>query len=302
MWYTVTVTEASVLRVTLTSGDVSLYQPVVSIIGPISPNQTAIELGCGLGGNDSLAHPSAIASAYVSTGMYRVRIASLVPGSGSLADSPSLTLTAVLRDVTPPSILVPTPQKVLGPGVTYRFDATGSSDGGSGVDDSSASWQFQESGTEIHPSKHAANPLIGLYAWRKPGLHKVTLTLADKTGNKSSTFFFVYVHSTTAPNVSLTVFFPSPGDKRLQLTISHDMPVSVRLVVMQRARVLDLVRARRITGTGSSTIWLALKSRVSRNGFVVVSGVANDLSDPPNTTPLSMCAVDPVHGGGRCSK
>ena len=43
MWYTVSVAEASVLSVTLTSGDVSRYQPIVSIIGPISPTQTAVE-------------------------------------------------------------------------------------------------------------------------------------------------------------------------------------------------------------------------------------------------------------------
>ena len=76
-----------------------------------------------------------------------MRIASVMLGSGSLSDSPTLTLKAVLRDVTPPRIEVAIPQKVFGPGVTYRFDATGSTDGGSGVDQASAAWQFYESGT-----------------------------------------------------------------------------------------------------------------------------------------------------------
>ncbi len=176
MWYSVSVTEASVLTVTLSSGDVQRYQPVVSIIGPISPNVTPRSSSRVVSvATTRRTDPAAIASAYAATGNYLVRIASVMPGSGSLTDSPTLTLKAVLRDVTPPTINVAIPQKVFGPGVTYRFDATGSTDGGSGVDPSSAVWQFYESGTEIHPSKHSANPLIGLYAWRKAGLHKVTL-------------------------------------------------------------------------------------------------------------------------------
>jgi hypothetical protein len=302
MWYSVSVTEASVLTITLTSGDVGRYQPMVSIIGPISPNQTATELGCGLGGNDSRADPLAIASAYTATGTYLVRIASLMSGSASQTNSPTLTLKAVLRDVTSPSINVAIPQNVFGPGVTYRFDATGSTDRGSGLDDSTATWQFYESGSEQHPSKRSANPLIGLYAWRKAGLHKVTLTLADKTGNKTSYNFFVFVHSFTAPQVVLSVFPPAPGSRQIHLVVTHNMPVSVRLVVMQRGRVLALVPKKRLTGHTKTTIRLALNARVSRNGFVVVSGDASDLSAHPNTVPFPMCAVDPVHGGGVCSK
>jgi hypothetical protein len=301
MWYTVSVAEASVLTVTLTSGDVSRYQPMVSIIGPISATQTAIELGCGLGGNDSRADPSAIASGYVSNGTYLVRIASVMLGSGSLTDSPTLTLKAVLRDVTPPSITVAIPQKVLGVGETYRFDATGSGDSGSGVDQSSAAWQFRESGSEGHPSKHSSNPLIGLYAWRKAGLHRVTVSLADKTNNRSTYTFFVLVHSFAVPKVGLRVFVPSPGARQIRLEISHDMPVTVRLVVLQRGRKLAVVPAKRLTGKTKSTVRLALRGRVSRNGFVVVSGVASDNSVPPNTVPFPMCAVDPVHGGGVCA-
>jgi hypothetical protein len=301
MWYTVAVAETSVLTVTLTSADVSLYQPVVSILGPEGTSVTPTELACGLGGNDSRTRPYATASSYVPKGTYLVRIASVIFSTGS--DAPPLTLTGVLRDVTPPAINVNIPNKVLGPGEIYRFDARGSSDAGSGISElpGTVVWQFFESGTENHPSRSSSNPLIGVYAWRTPGLHRVVLQLQDRTGNRSTYTFFVLVHNIVAPKVALGVFPPSPGDKRIRLTISHDVPVSVRLVVMQRGRVLASVPAKRIKGTGKSTVRLALKGRVSKNGFVVVSGVASDLSQPPNTVPFPMCSVDPVHGGGKCA-
>ena len=96
------------------------------------------------------------------------------------------------------------------------------------------------------------------------------------------------------------MFVPSPGARQIRLQIKHDMPVSVRLVVLQRGRLLALVPAKRLAGNKKTTFRLPLKARVSRNGFVVVSGVASDLSQPPNTVPLTTCAVDPVHGGGIC--
>ena len=79
------------------------------------------------------------------------------------------------------------------------------------------------------------------------------------------------------------------------------MPISVRLVVLQRGRVLAVVPAQEDQGLPrQETIHVALRAKVSRNGFVVVSGIAGDLSEPPNTVPLPTCAVDPVNGGGVC--
>lgn len=301
MWYTVTVPEASVLTVTLSSGDVQRYQPVVSIIGPISPGVTPQELACGLGGSNAAVDPAATASAYVQAGNYLVRIASVMLGNGSLSDSPTLSLKAVLRDVTAPAVNVAVPQTVLGPGKSYTFDARGSTDGGSHINPSTAVWKFYESGSEQHPTRATANPLVGKYAWRKPGLHRVVLELSDYAGNKSTYTFFVYVHNTDRPQVVLTVFVPTPGARQIRLRIKHDMPVSVRLVVLQRGRLLALVPAKRLAGNVKTTFRLPLKARVSRNGFVVVTGTASDASQPPNTVPLATCAVDPVHGGGICT-
>ena len=77
MWYSVVVKEASVLTVTLSSGDVQRYQPVVSIIGPISPGVTAQELACGLGGQQPDDRSAATASTYVAQ-----------PGTTSCASHP----------------------------------------------------------------------------------------------------------------------------------------------------------------------------------------------------------------------
>ena len=158
MWYTVTVPEASVLTVTLSSGDVQRYQPVVSIIGPISPSVTAQELACGLGGSNAAVDPAATASAYVQAGNYSVRIASVMLGNGSLSDSPTLSLKAVLRDVTAPAISVAVPKTVLGPGQIYTFDARDSTDHGSGINLDSATWSFYESGTRAAPVQNHAEP------------------------------------------------------------------------------------------------------------------------------------------------
>jgi hypothetical protein len=302
MWYSVVVHEASVLTVTLSSGDVQRYQPVVSIIGPTGTSATPMQLACGLGGSTAAIDPAATASTYVAAGTYLVRIASVMLGNGSLTDSPALTLTAVLRDVTAPGIMVAVPQTLgLGAGETYTFDARKSTDNGSGINPNTALWTFYESGGVKNGSKASPNRLIGKYAWRTPGLHRVQLELSDNTGNKSTYIFFVLVHSFVPPQVRLRVFVPSPGARQIRLEIKHDMPVSVRLVVLQRGRVLAAVPARHLAGSSKTTIRLALKGRVSRNGYVVVTGVASDASQPPNTVPFPACAVDPVHGGGVCA-
>ena len=193
MWYSVSVKEASVLTVTLSSGDVQRYQPVVSIIGPISPSVTPQELACGLGGSNAAVDPAATASAYVAAGNYLVRIASVMLGNGSLTDSPTLTLKAVLRDVTAP--VAPASRflkKVLGVGRDLhvrraRLDRSrvGHQPGHRPVE------VLRERGRQHGVRKPSPNPLIGKYAWRTPGLHRVVLELSDNTGNKSTYIFFV---------------------------------------------------------------------------------------------------------------
>ena len=62
------------------------------------------------------------------------------------------------------------PQKVFGPGrTTLRRERIDRWRIGQSTD--SAAWQFYESGSEQPPDPEPRRPLIGLYAWRKPGLH-----------------------------------------------------------------------------------------------------------------------------------
>jgi hypothetical protein len=305
MWWLVTVGEASVLSVTLTSSSVRLYQPVVTIIGPVNSTTGATpqELACGLGQDDSRNDPSAMASSYVGKGQYLVRAASVqtsVSGQDS-TDLPTITLLAKLQDVTPPQISVLTPTKLVGVGKTYTFDARDTADSGSTVNFGNVQWAFSDLGRTFGSSKPGPPSLIGQYAWKSPGLHKVVLTVQDKAGNTNTYTFFQFVHNFVAPKVSLLVHVPAPGAGQIRLSVTHDVPVKLRIVVLQGGKKLRVLESKLIKGSNTTTtLRVALKSRVKAGGFVVVSGVASDLSSPPNTVPLLTCSVDPVHGGGVC--
>jgi hypothetical protein len=297
MWYSVEVREAGVLTVTLTSTDVTRYQPVVSITG--SHGETA----CGLGGSDRQTDPTASASSFVSPDTYFVRIGSVGPG-GTGSEGPTLRLTETIQDVTPPEVRVSVSGAaiIVGPGKEYTFDASASKDAGSDIDPTSAKWEFFEDGkaTEVL-GKNTPDPLTVTHKWATAGVHQVTLQLADKSKNVNTYTFTVLVHNFVPPRVSFLVRVPSPGARRMRVVLTHDMPINVRLVVIQDGRVLRAV-TRTIKGSHKKTILnVALRKRVGKIGYVVVSGVASDLGDHPNTVPLLTCSVDPVNGGGTCA-
>jgi hypothetical protein len=302
MWYTLQVPEASVLTVLLKSSGVDRYQPVVTII-----NATSLaELACGLGGNDSRTDPGALASSYVPAGPYYIRIASVQPsGTNSTIEQPTVSLSESLHDVTPPQIQVSVSgkTKIVGVGKAYTFNATASADAGAGVDDKSATWEFYDNGrpTEFS-SKQSNTPLTATYAWKTPGLHRVTLTLSDKTQNKNTYAFMVLVHNFVAPKVGLRVFPPTPGSRKLRVVLTHDVPIRVRLVIMQGDIVLRAIPSKLLKGSHVKTsLQIALRKKVRKSGFVVVSGVASDVGQFPNTVPLLTCSLDPVNGGGICA-
>ena len=274
MWYTVTVPEASVLTSRCRLATCSGYQPVVSIIGPISPSVTAQSLRAVSVGATRRVDPAATASAYVQAGNYLrahrlgdagqrlvERLADAVAEGGAARCHGARDQRRGSQDGARP-----------GPGLHASTRATRPITG-------RASTWTAPSGASTravarqHPSRTTANPLIGKYAWRKSGLHRVKLELSDNDGNKSTYAFFVLVHNFDRPKVGLRVFVPLPGARQIRLVISHDMPVSVRLVVLQRGRLLALVPAKPLTGHTKTTVRLPLKARVSRNGFVVVSGI-----------------------------
>lgn len=306
MWYQVAVPEASVLTVQLKSSAVDRYQPVVTIINTVNYNETA----CGLGGSDKLTDPGALASSYVTAtptgpGVYLIRVASVGNSlTGSNVELPTITLLGSLRDVTPPQIQVSVSgkAKIIGVKKTYTFDASASTDAGSGIDQASAVWTFFDHGQPSQARSSSAMKLTATYAWKTPGLHRVTLQLSDNTGNKNLYSFNVFVHNFVPPRVSLRVYIPSPGSREIHLAVTHDVPIRARLVVMQGGKVLRVIPSRLLKGSHVTTsLRLALTKKVRATDFVVVSGVASDIGQYPNTVPLVSCSVDPVHGGGKCA-
>jgi hypothetical protein len=302
MWYSLQVREASVLTVLLKSSGVDRYQPVVTII-----NGTSLgEMACGLGGSDSRTDPGALASSYVPAGPYYIRIASVQnSGNNSSIEQPTVSLSESLHDVTPPQIQVSVSgkAKIVGVGKTYTFDANASADQGAGVDDKSATWEFYDNGRPTQVSGTQSNtPLVATYAWKTPGLHRVTLTLSDNSQNKNTYTFNVLVHNFVPPKVGLRVFPPTPGSRKLRVILTHDVPIRVRLVIMQGDIVLRAIPSKLLKGSHvKSSLQIALRKKVRTSGFVVVSGVASDVGQYPNTVPLLTCSLDPVNGGGVCA-
>jgi hypothetical protein len=298
MWYRVDVPEPSVLTVALNPRDARLYRPVVTISAVPSGPETA----CSLGG--STATQPVAASSYVAAGSYYVRIASSINPSITNDDVlPTLALTASLRDVTPPAISVAVSESV-GVGRRFTFDASASKDAGSQVDPASAVWTFYDGGVglEVRAAKLGSTPLVAHHAWRTLGLHRVSLELQDKNGNKTTYYLNVLVHSFVAPKVSMRVRTPKPGASSLRVVITHDMPVRVRLVVLQNGKVLRTIPLQTVKGfRKQTTLSIALRTKVARTGYVAVSGTASDLSDLPNTVPLKTCTVRPGKGGGVCA-
>jgi hypothetical protein len=83
--------------------------------------------------------------------------------------------------------------------------------------------------------------------------------------------------------------------------LTHDMPIRVRLTILQGDRVLASITSKLVAGTGKTPLKLGLRKKVGKGAFVVISGVASDVAENPNTVPLLTCSVDPVNGGGACA-
>jgi hypothetical protein len=189
----------------------------------------------------------------------------------------------------------------VGPDQPYRFDASASTDGGSGIDWSKAQWLFFD-GEQATPAPAGSNPQVVTHPWATAGLHKVTLQLQDEAGNVNRYTFEVLVHNFVPPKVSLRVFVPTPGSRQLRIVLTHDVPIRVRLSVLQGDRVLRSIPSMTVKGSRlKTTLKIALRKRVGKGAFLVVSGVASDIGENPNTVPLLTCSVDPVNGGGACA-
>jgi hypothetical protein len=301
MWYRLDVPESGVVTIGLSSDNVKYYRPLITIIDTAKN----VEAACSLGGTALLPGTQVLASSYVATKTsYLIRIASAVDDPTNNNNSPNdnsvqlpgLQLTEMIRDITPPVIRV-TVSKTVGVRRAFTFNANGSSDSGSHIDPASALWTFWDGGNPT--------PVTGLlvlkHAWSSAGLHKVQLQLADMAGNRNTYTFNVLVHSYVPPKVKMRVLAPRRGARSLSIRLTHDMPVRVRLVVLQAGRKLRTI-LQTIKGFHKTTIFgVRLGGKIAKTGFVIVSGTASDLSNPPNTVPLSTCSVRPGKAGGVCA-
>jgi hypothetical protein len=300
MWYSLHVPEASVLTAAFRSDDTNIFKPLVSVIDvSSSPN---VEVACALAGNALPGDVDVSASSYVPAGDYLIRIASATLPNPNVAGLPSLQLTETLRDVTPPVIRV-TSSKTVGVRKPFTFNATASTDAGSGVDFSRATWTFRDAGSEhSFTSADSPTPAIATYSWKTSGLHAVSLTLYDRGGNASTYSFNVFVHSFVPPRVRMRVVAPKPGARQIRILLTHDQPVRVRLVVLQEGTILRTVPSKSITGSRVTTsVTIALQHKVAKTGYVFVSGTASDVSSNPNTVPLKMCSMRPGRPGVLCA-
>jgi hypothetical protein len=295
-WYSLAVTEAAVLRVTVVSTDTARYQPVVTILDPARS-----EVACGLAATGK-AGATANATAYVSPGAdgaaatYLVRVAE-VANNSPVVGLPTLTVRFAAQDATAPHIVVHSPSKIA-PGTKVDYDAMETTDLASGVDAATAEWEFSDRNRD-GPVTRTRQGLVAHYTWLSPGAHEVALRVRDRAGNESLYRFTSLVQDTIRPDVRFSLRPPAPGARRLRITVTASESVKLRLLVTQVGRKGPLLR-RFVSFWGSSehARSLPLRGTVGK-GLVVVSGVARDLGG--NATALPQCVVDPVTGRGACT-
>lgn len=304
IWYSISVPEAAVLRVTVVSTDPVRFQPVVNVLDP-----SREEVGCGLA-NDVKQGATANATAYVTPNptdgtpaTYLVRVAE-VANNSPVGGLPTLTVRFAARDVTAPHIRVSFPSSTVPPGQGAVYDAgpTGSSlgttDTASQVNPASARWEFQDKLPDKRDVVRVRTGLRVTYSWLSPGAHTVVFRVSDFAGNESMYRFTTLVQDVVRPDVSFSLKPPAPGDRRLRITVRASESIRVRLLVTQAGRSGPLLR-RYVSfwGTGSHSRSVPLRGIVGKR-LVVVTGVARDLAG--NASALPTCVIDPVTGQGNC--
>jgi PKD domain len=298
MWYSLSVPEASVLRVTVVSTDPVRYQPVVSILDPSNT-----EVGCGLA-NDVRLGATANATAYVTPidektpATYLIRVAEVVNNSPS-GGLPALTVRFAAQDVTPPHIRVVFPSGKVPPGLAVAYDASQTTDNASQVDAATARWEFDDRRPDGTESIHMKPGMQVRYAWLTPGIHQVILRVADRAGNESMYRFSTLVLDAVRPDVKFGLRPPEPGARRIRITVAASESVKVRLLVTQVGHKRPLLK-RFVNFWGKQTHERSVPLRgIVGKGLLVISGIARDRSG--NTTALPQCVVDPVSGQGSCT-
>jgi hypothetical protein len=215
--------------------------------------------------------------------------------------APTVVVTLGGRDVTPPAISVALPNDVPAPGESRQYDASGSTDNGSGLDWNLSHWTFHDGPGRVRtvPGGASGQPVRATYTWMRPGLHRVDFDVTDLAGNRAAYRFFVFVHDFQPPQI--TGFgvrsVPFPGGRALTIMLRHEELVRVRVLVVQGTRQL-YGRTMTFYGKGKETRRIRLTGAVGRTPILTLTGSASDAAG--NAAALPTCALDPVGGGGRC--
>ncbi|MDX6563112.1 MAG: hypothetical protein QOD65_2926 [Gaiellales bacterium] len=299
-WYSLSVPEAAVLRVTVVSTDPVRYQPVVNVLSP-----SREEVGCGLA-NDVRQGATANATAYVTPAAdgkpqtYLIRVAEVANNSPS-GGLPTLTVRFAAQDVTAPHIRVQQSDTTPSPRVPTTYDALGSNpttDNASQVNPATALWEFHDKLADGRDTMKERQGLRVDYTWMSSGPHDVVFRVSDFAGNQAMYRFSTLVRDTLRPDVKFSLRPPEPGARRLRITVQASESVHVRLLVTQVGRAKPLMQ-RDVNFWGNRTHARSVPLRGAvRKGLLIISGFARDLAG--NRTELPQCVVDPVTGQGRC--
>ena len=295
-WYSVTVPEAAVLKVTVISTDTTRYQPVVTVLDPNNDEVACGVLAVGKAGAQANATAYVTPGADGASATYAVRVAQVTLQSPN-AGLPMLTVRFAGRDVTPPHIVVDLPGKAQ-PKTPITYSADNSFDNASQIDPLTAHWEFQERINGRNVVKRRDGMRV-TYTWRSTGARPVNFVVKDRAGNESMYRFTTFVLDTIPPDVSFSLRPPAPGAHRLQVVVKASESVHLRLLVTEAGRPRALLRRTvDFWGDASHSRSISLTRGVGQ-GLLVIGGIARDLAG--NATPLPQCLIDPVTGQGNCA-
>ena len=292
VWYAVPVNETSELSVHVTSSDPTRFQPLVQLV-----DAGRAELACGLA-NDVRLGGVASATALITppaTGPATVfvRIGEVANNAPS-AGLPTLKLEFIGHDVTGPRISVKYPA-LAQPRKPATYDASATTDGGSGLNLATATWTFSDG---KKPPVIVQGELARAFTWRTAGPWQASFSIADAAGNVRSYALPQVVVDTKAPRVRLQFYTPPVGARSMRVRLQTSEHATFTLLITQNGRVLFQGHVRREYRQRSFTR-VRLRHRVSR-GRILVTGYARDRSQ--NTTPLPSCTTNPVNGSAVCHR
>jgi hypothetical protein len=296
LWWYVTVSEPSTLKVTVSSTNVASFAPVVTLY-----NAKGDEQACATTHDSLRVSPTPVSvNAYVfpnddgTPQRYLIRVAQAFFQLANNRSGYDLLVTG--KDLTPPHVVVSMPKEATRLKTTVTYDATATVDGESEVKTDSGIWTFNDGFVAVPQ----VMGMTATHTWKTPGLHKVTFSVADNANNQTTYTFFVFVHDWTPPKITNfgVKSVPYPGGRWMTIVVTHDEPVTLHLTITQGDRLLWRGNMRLLKKNNKATRKVHLRAKVWRAPWIDITGSAKDSAD--NTTVLPGCHLNAVSGKGRC--